>query len=209
MSKIPKKIPAWIESFSAFAKTKERKKDTQNSIDVFSSVIKSRWDEFVEQQKAGQEEKNSQKKPRTTDPVKNLGKAMKKVGDVIEDAKDNTVLLDNIRDQMKNSVPENVKPILSEIIGNSENYNDDAMSTSVHIQGQEHGHRSTEESEKVKDLLSETSKNLKELANVNKRVYRFVEPMGNDSMSEDIGEATRVMGQVTDHINQLKETFDM
>ena len=188
MPKVPKKIPTWFESFATFAKSKEKKRDVQHSIDIFTQVLTARWPEFIDQ--TNQDVKTNPPKARKIDPIKNLGKAMEKVSSVVEEAQDNNVLLDQIKDRMKGSVPENIKPMLSEIMGDN-NLNE--MET-------------VKDDGKITLLLFGASKGLDELANINEQLSKNVQNFGSVDIN-DLATSSKVLTQVTDNINKLKETF--
>ena len=193
MTKIPKKIPSWLQSFAAFAKSKEKKKDIRDSIDIFSQVLNTRWVEFVEQ--CHQENKSAPSKPRKVDPIKNMGKAMEKVSSVIEDAQDNSVLMDQIKDRMKESMPESIKPMLSEIIGPT---GDTEMSGSSYSGDQK----------QISPLLHETSRGLQELLQVNQEVSNNIDETGVATIKEaDIDNTTKLLNQVAHNVTQLQKVL--
>jgi hypothetical protein len=191
MPKIPKKIPSWFESFATFAKSKEKKRDVQNSIDIFTQVLTARWPEFIEQ--TNQDSKSAPApKSRKTDPIKNLGKAMEKVSCVVEEAQDNNVLLDQIKDSMKGCVPENIKPMLSEIVGGS------GLDVTDMDMVKDDG--------KISLLLSGASKGLDELTNINQQLSIHAKESGSVNL-QDLDVSNKVLNQVADNINQIKKSF--
>lgn len=113
--KVPKKIPPWVNTFSEFAKTKERKRDVQQSIDMYSEILTKHWDAFVEKSQEEQSERPAKK--RNVDPIKSMGKAMDKVAERVEEAKDNQELLKQYKERMKGVVPDQIKAVLSDVVG--------------------------------------------------------------------------------------------
>lgn len=117
MPKIPQSIPPWFAAFVNFAKSKEDNTETKQSLDVTQRVIEEKWDEFVEFSEKNTKEKP--KKPRTIDPIKNLGRAFTKVMEKVEEAGDNETLVKQYTDQVKKVVPNQMVPLLSEIVTNT------------------------------------------------------------------------------------------
>jgi hypothetical protein len=113
--KVPKKIPPWVDKFSEYAKSKEKKKDVQHCVDMHSELMKKHWEEFSA--KTSEEATTRPAKKRNVDPIKSMGKAMDKVAERVEEAKDNQELLKQYKERMKGVVPDQIKSVLSDVMG--------------------------------------------------------------------------------------------
>ena len=102
--------------FVEFSKTKERDANVRNSLDVFQEIITKRWEAFTQHVQNEQKAAPSKKKP--IDPIKNLGKAMNKVVERIDEIQDqgNQELLKEYTEKVQNAIPEQMKPLLMQIL---------------------------------------------------------------------------------------------
>lgn len=113
--KVPKKIPPWVDKFSEYVKSKEKKRDVQQCVDMHNELLKKHWEEFAA--KSSEDANTRPAKKRNVDPIKSMGKAMDKVAERVEEAKDNQELLKQYKERMKGVVPDQIKSVLSDVMG--------------------------------------------------------------------------------------------
>ena len=178
--KIPQKIPGWLATFADFAKDKERKREVRDAIDVFNQLLTKHWEAFRE--KTAPETEERPKKKRNVDPIKNLGKAMDKVAERVEEAKDNKELMKQYQDRVKSVVPEQMKPVLSALVG------DVPMGSGT--------------SHDLSRLMDQTAQGLYKLAQVTQRVLTYANVNQSDAEV-----AVQSLDQVTHHIEELRESL--
>lgn len=176
--KIPKKIPTWIKSFSDFAKTKENERKVHQSLDLYSELLTKHWEAFMEHNQSEQSERPTKK--RAVDPIKSMGKAMEKVAERVEDAKDNQELLSQYRDRMKESVPDQIKPVLSAVLGDGS--------------GLDHSN--------ISHFIQQATDNLGVLSQVTQRVLSYANVDRTDA-----DQAVQSLTQVSQSIEDLKDSI--
>ena len=182
--KVPKKIPPWVAAFSEFSKTKERKREVQQSMELYSEILAKHWEAFVEHNQSEQSDRPAKK--RAVDPIKSMGKAMEKVAERVEDAKDNQELLRQYQERMKDVVPEQIKSVLSAAVGgNYNNGGDSAMDRSD-----------------VSRLIQEATDNLGVLSQATQRILNYA-----NVNQPDADQAAQSLTQVSQSIENLKDSI--
>jgi len=182
--KVPKKIPPWVAAFSEFSKTKERKREVQQSMELYSEILTKHWEAFVEHNQSEQTDRPAKK--RAVDPIKSMGRAMEKVAERVEDAKDNQELLRQYQDRMKDVVPEQIKSVLSAAVGgNYNNGGDSAMDRSD-----------------VSRLIQEATDNLGVLSQATQRILNYA-----NVNQPDADQAAQSLTQVSQSIENLKDSI--
>jgi hypothetical protein len=175
--KVPKKIPPWVNTFSEFAKTKERKRDVQQSIDMYSEILTKHWDAFVEKSQGDQSERPAKK--RNVDPIKSMGKAMDKVAERVEEVKDNQELLKQYKERMKDVVPDQIKAVLSDVVGGGVSMGS--------AESPEDLNRIIQQTTESLDVLNQTTQKVLSYANVDRQDAELtVQSLRN--MTNSIGE---------------------
>lgn len=183
--KVPGKIPPWVASFSEFVKTKERKREVQQAVELYSEILTKHWDAFVEHNQSEQSERPAKKK-RAVDPIKRMGVAMQGVAERVEEAKDNQELLRQYQERMKNVVPEQIKSVLSAAVGgNYNNSGDSAMDRSD-----------------VSRLIQEATDNLGVLSQATQRILNYA-----NVNQPDADQAAQSLTQVSQSIENLKDSI--
>jgi hypothetical protein len=179
--KIPKKIPPWIKRFTEFAKTKERKHDVQQSLDVFNEVLEKRWDMFLEQ--CEKEQQDVPTKTRNVDPIKTLGKAFNKVAERIDEAKDNEALIQQYKDRVTKVVPPQIRSVLG--------------SSGV----------SDVKNQELATLVDDLGKGLAQVENSIQKVSKHPAVKSSSDLQQDTTTASATLAKVSQDLEQLKETI--
>jgi methyl-accepting chemotaxis protein len=182
--KVPGKIPPWVASFSEFVKTKERKREVQQTVELYSEILTKHWDAFVEHNQSEQSERPAKKK-RAVDPIKRMGVAMQGVAERVEEAKDNQELLRQYQEQMKGVVPEQIKSVLSAVVG-----------------GGNIGGDSTLDRSDVSRLIQQATDNLGVLSQATQRVLSYANVDRTDA-----DQAVQSLTQVSQSIEDLKDSI--
>lgn len=189
MPKVPKNIPPWLTKFAAWAKTKERKHDVQQSIDTFMQVISNRWETFVEQSVKDQSDKPS--KPRNIDPIKNLGKAFNKVAERVREVPDNEPeMLEQLKTKVRNVIPPQMKEVLSDDNNNNNNVSD------------------VDHTELV-SLVEQVSENLAEVENTINRVTSHSALQSVEDLKQDAAQLTDKLAKAVQTIDQVRDSLAM
>ena len=187
MSKIPKKIPPWISKFAEFAKSKERKLETKQAIDVFTQILTNRWDNFLEANAKEQEEKVPRQ--RNVDPIKTLGRAFSKVAEQVEGARENPVLVQHYKERVKQTIP----PILTDTF---------QVSNAPHQQQ----HQPQENKGDIVSLVDEASQGLVEIEQYMKQCLSGSDSTPGDSDSAD-SKAFETLTAVSQNLEQIKDSL--
>lgn len=183
--KVPGKIPPWVASFSEFAKTKENERRVQQSLDLYSEMLTKHWEAFREHNQSEQSERPAKK--RAVDPIKRMGKAMQGVAERVEEAKDNKELLQQYQERMKDVVPDQIKAVLSAVVGSSSsNSNGDG--------GSDHSDLSR--------LIQQAADNLGMLSQTTQRVLSYANVNRNDA-----DQAVQSLTQVSQTIDDLRDSL--
>ena len=175
--KPPKKVPVWMDKFVAFVKkTDKDNTDLHAALDMVSQSLTHHWTAFVEQETVQQEEKP--KKVRKTDPIKNLGKALDKVADRVEEADGDDNLLKQYKEKVSKVVPQKMRPMFSEFgaSGNPELVN----------------------------LVKKTSKTMRQLKALAKKLAQHAQQLKAQDLISDAQNAMETIDQVTENIDQME-----
>jgi hypothetical protein len=190
MPKVPQKIPPWLATFVTFAKTKEKKTQTHQSLDLFLQVLTNHWEAFTEQNEKEKEE--NPPKPRNIDPIKSLGKAMEKVAERVAEAEGNEPLLKQYIDRVKQVVPEEMKTVLSEVSGVTNNHREEKSFSS-------------ENSSHLLSLVEKASQGMVELAAQTQTITENADKISPADFQKQMESANQLVLQNTTIIGQIKD----
>lgn len=184
MSKVPpKKIPAWIATFVAFAQEKERRSEGREALAAFPELLAKHWEAF--QEKAGRDAQGGDrpKKRAKADPIQSLGKALTKVAERVDEVKNSPALLDEYRQRVQSVVPEQVRPVLG---GGS-------SSGAADLQG----------------ILVQTTQDLGQLTAVTQRLLEYVSSSSSREVNQDAALTRQSLTQVVQDIGELRQSLQV
>jgi ABC-type transporter Mla subunit MlaD len=115
-----------------------------------------------------------------------MGRAMQNVAERVEEAKDNQELLKQYKERMRGVVPEQIKSVLSDVVGGGGG--SDANKTST---------------EEWSRLLQQTADNLDALSQTTQKVMGYA-----NVEQRDADMATQTLNQVSQGLEDLKESLN-
>ena len=189
--KLPKKMPVWLSTCSEFIKKHEKKRDIQQSVTLFMELLTKHWDAIVQESAAEKSERPTKK--RNVDPIKSMGKAMDRVAERVEEAKDNQELMKQYRERMKEVVPDTIKTVLSESLG------DVAMGENSSQHQQQHPD--------VSALIERTSQNLDTLNQTAQKVLSFAAENQSSELKRDAEMTVQTLHAMTQNIEELRDSL--
>ena len=111
MSKLPpQKIPKWLASFAEFVRKSDNGHETNNTLEVYNVLLATHWELFYLEMKDKKKDKPAQKKK--TDPWKTLETPMCRVAELVQNATNNPVLLQQYQDRLVDIIPAEIMALL-------------------------------------------------------------------------------------------------